>query len=264
MKIIINNRLGADTIAPDAPKDLHSTAWSALLHRNALRDTPKCQSVEIDDMARGPGHVAWKFIQACREEDPPIAFNDEQIDCIALQIWDIEQAFQKQLGSVSSPAVLPGAHTLAGGQTQAIRAKYVLPNDLGLPRALIVGGGGCGKTTMLEKVICPTYETFFELTARATPSNKSARLFNAKTVHSLNGFRPSDSLRTVNIRIRTDTMRKRTRAVHERCGALFLDEYGQLPTTLWHGACLLWTIARQGRYNLKMETTTCPEQLRAG
>ena len=157
------------------------------------------------------------------------------------------------MGSVSSPAVLPGSHTLAGGQTQEIRAKYVLPNDLGLPRTLIAGGGGCGKTTMLEKVICPTYETFFELTARATPSNKSARLFNAKTVHSLNGFRPSDSLRTVNIRIRTDTMRKRTRAVHERCGALFIDEYGQLPTTIWHAACLLWTIARQGRYKLKME-----------
>ena len=103
---------------------------------------------------------------------------------------------------------------LVGGQAEAIRIKYLLPNDLGLPRALIAGGGGCGKTTMLQTIICPTYETFFERADRATPSTKAARLFKAKTVHSLNGFKPSDSLRTVNICIKTDTMRKRTQAVH--------------------------------------------------
>ncbi len=106
---------------------------------------------------------------------------------------------------------------------------------------------------MLEKVICPTYETFFERTDRATPSNKAARLFKAKTVHSLNGFRPSDSLRTVNIRIRTDTMRKRTQAVHVKSGALFIDEYGQLQTALYHANNLLWAIAPQPTYNLKLE-----------
>ena len=116
------------------------------------------------------------------------------------------------------------------------------------------------KTTMLEEVICPTYETFFECTARATPSNKSARLFKAKTMHALSGFRPSDSLRTVNIRIRTDTMRKRTQAVHVKCGALFIDEYSQLPTPLYHANNLLWTIARQSRYNLKLEDYHRPRE----
>ena len=113
---------------------------------------------------------------------------------------------------------------------------------------------------MLEEVICPTYETFFECTARATPSNKSARLFKAKTMHALSGFRPSDSLRTVNIRIRTDTMRKRTQAVHVKCGALFIDEYSQLPTPLYHANNLLWTIARQSRYNLKLEDYHRPRE----
>jgi len=156
--------------------------------------------------------------------------------------------------------VLPNSHVLAGGKTEAIRTKYLLPNDLGLPRALIAGGGGCGKTTMLIKVICPTYETFFEATARATPSNKSARLFRAKTMHSLNGFRPSDSLRTVNVRIRTDNMRKKTQAVHVKCGALFIDEYGQLQTPLYHACNLLWTLAREGRYNLKRENYALPRE----
>ncbi|MDO7681295.1 MAG: hypothetical protein MUQ52_02305, partial [Pirellulales bacterium] len=208
----------------------------------------------------GPGHVAWKLILDCKNKQPPIVFNDEQIDCIALQIWDIEKAFRERQGGAQSPAVLPDSHVLAGGQTAAIRTKYILPNDLGLPRALIAGGGGCGKTTMLEEVICPTYETFFETTARATPSNKSARLFKAKTVHALNGFRPSDSLRTVNIRIRTDQMRLRTQAVHMKCGGLFIDEYGQLPTPLYHASCLLWTLAREAKYNLKRENYAQPRE----
>ena len=96
-------------------------------------------------MAQGPGHVAWKFIQ---ESD--VSFNDEQIDCMALEVWDLEQAFRHhQGGGAASPAFLPGAHVLAGGQLESIRQKYLLPNDLGLPRSLIIGGGGAGKTTML-------------------------------------------------------------------------------------------------------------------
>ena len=136
----------------------------------------------------------------------------------------------------------------------------MLPNDLGLPRSLSVGGGGCGKTTILLEVICPTYETFFERIDRATLSNKSARLFNAKTVHSLNGLRPSDSLRTINIQIRIDTMRKRTQAVHNRSGALVIDEYGMLQAPLFRANNLYWMIVRQSRYNLTIENYAKPRE----
>ena len=74
------------------------------------------------------------------------------VDCIALQIWDIEKAFRERQGGATSPAVLPDSHVLVGGRTEVIRNNYLLPNDLGLPRALIAGGGGCGKTTMLENL----------------------------------------------------------------------------------------------------------------
>ena len=211
-------------------------------------------------MARGPGYVAWQFIEQAKHRDPPIIFNEEQLDCIALQIWDIEEAFRKKQNDATALDILPGSHVLIGGSTQAIRSKHMLPNVLGLPRSLTVGGGGCGKTTMLLEVICPTYETFFERIDRATPSNKSARLFNAKTVHSLNGIKPSDSLRTINIRIRTDAMRKRTQAVHNRSGALFIDEYGQLQAQLYHANNLLWTVARQSKYNLTLEDYAKPRE----
>ena len=230
------------------------------MRRNEARNEPRCKSVRLEDMARGPGYVAWQFIERAKHRDPPIIFNEEQLDCIALQIWDIEEAFRKKQNDATALDILPGSHVLIGGSTQAIRSKHMLPNDLGLPRSLTVGGGGCGKTTMLLEVICPTYETFFERIDRATPSNKSARLFNAKTVHSLNGIKPSDSLRTINIRIRTDAMRKRTQAVHNRSGALFIDEYGQLQAQLYHANNLLWTVARQSRYNLTLEDYAKPRE----
>ena len=113
----------------------------------------------------------------------------------------------------------------------------------------------------MEKVICPTYATYFERIDKACPSNKAARLFNAKTMHALNGFTPADSLRTANIRIRTDRMRKRTQAVHIKSGALFIDEYGQLQCQLWHANNLLWSIARQPRYNLRLDDYALPREI---
>ena len=37
-----------------------------------------------------------------------------------------------------------------------------LPSDLGLPRVGVIGGGGCGKTTILQRVVVPVLELFFE------------------------------------------------------------------------------------------------------
>ena len=261
IKILNRDQLDGIITNTDTPNDFNEEAWRAMLRRNAERDKPQCQSIPIEDMAKGPAHVAWMLITKCSNEDPPIHFNDEQIECIALQIWDIEQAFRKRQSHTPASSILPDAHTLVGGKTEPIRSRYLLPNDLGLPRTLTAGGGGCGKTTMLEKVICPTYATYFERIDKACPSNKAARLFNAKTMHALNGFTPTDSLRTANIRIRTDRMRKRTQAVHIKSGALFIDEYGQLQCQLWHANNLLWSIARQPRYNLRLDDYALPREI---
>ena len=74
----------------------------------------------------------------------------------------------------------------------------------------------------------------------------------AKTIHSLNGLTPADSLRTANIRIRNEKIRKRAQAVHVRSGALFIDEFSQLQSVLYHANNLFWTVARQPRYNLDL------------
>ena len=53
--------------------------------RNEAKDNEQCISVPLEDMLRGPGHVAWKLIQSVKENPQnPFEFNEEQIDCIAL------------------------------------------------------------------------------------------------------------------------------------------------------------------------------------
>ena len=141
------------------------------------QDDPMEQTIAIDDMTQGTGHIVWA--PACRDEELPIVCNEEQVDFLALQIWDIEKALRDRQDGATSPVVLPDPHVLVGGQAEAIRSQYLQSND----RGIIAGGGGYGKTTMLKKAICLTYETFFHSTDRASPSNKTARLVKGKTIH---------------------------------------------------------------------------------
>ena len=106
-------------------------------------------------------------------------FNEEQINCIALQIWPVEQAWRVHLKGPQSPCA-------------TVYTLRKLPNDLGLPRILIIGGGGLGKTTLMQVVVVPTLQTFFSHVVLTAPSNRAARGFHpsAKTLHSIAGMKP--------------------------------------------------------------------------
>ena len=89
-------------------------------------------------------HVAK---QRCIDE-PTIPFSDEHSDCMALLLWDLDQAFRAQRRTDSEQPALPGARGLAGSHADTpavlpVRERYLLRNDLGLPRTLVVVGG-CG------------------------------------------------------------------------------------------------------------------------
>ena len=120
--------------------ELDPKAWDAIrAHNNAIAEA-ECTFVPLEDVCLGPGHVAKKLIGGA-----VVRFNDEEIDCMALIIWELEKAFHAKLHAKADAPVLPGAHVLAGGcaDTPAVlpmRQRYLLRNDLGLPRVLIVGG----------------------------------------------------------------------------------------------------------------------------
>ena len=105
-----------------------------------------------------------QLIQGVKEDsDNNFEFNKEQIECSAWQIWPLEQAWRMQLEGIQRPCTT--VHTLSK-----------LPDDLGLHRILIIGGGGCP----------------------LAPSNRAARGFHpdAKTIHSIASIRPQDPMRT--------------------------------------------------------------------
>ena len=104
----------------------------------------------------------------------PFEFNEEQIDAICLQIWPVEQAWRVHLKDTQSSCA-------------TVYTMRKLPNDLGLPRILIIGGGGCGKTTLMQLVVVPTLQTFFSRVVLTAPSNRAARGFHpiANTLHPL-------------------------------------------------------------------------------
>jgi hypothetical protein len=222
-----------------------------LQHRNEAKDQEPCVNMLLQDVLRGPGHVAWKLIQELKEDrTSDFEFNEEQILVIALHIWPLEQAWRNHLKKqLSKCATLDTLHKL--------------PNDLGLPRIATIGGGGCGKTTIMQVVLVPTLRLFFTRVLLTAPSNRAARGFDpsAKTMHSVIGMKPQDSMRTSSLHIKSDNMRKRMDANQTHAGAWIHDEALQTSAPLLHAAALRTTYARQQTYSLDTARYAQPNEI---
>ena len=164
-------------------------------------------------------------------------------------IWPIEQAWRVHLKDKQD----------AGATVDTLRR---LANDLGLPRTLVIGGGGCGKTTMMQLVVVPVLRTFFKQIVLTAPSNRAARGFDptAKTLHSLSCMKPADSMRTSSLSLKGDAMRKRMDANQVYAGAWVHDEAFQTGAPLLHAAALRTTYARQHEYKLDIARYTEPSE----
>lgn len=172
--------------------------------------------VQIPTLLQGPGKFAWELLQKHN-------MNEEQINCAALIIWPLEQAFRRRPHKESIQLPLTGA----------------------LSRIAIIGGGGCGKTTLLLKIIHPTIQAYLQDMLCTAPSNKAARGVRGKTAHNVSSLTPFDSWRTSQLRISSDSMRKKLFALWSRVGGVAIDEFSQLPAALLHAMALRATYARR-------------------
>ena len=115
----------------------------------------------------------------------------------------------------------------------------------------------------MQVVVVPTLQTFFSRVVLTAPSNRAARGFHpsAKTLHSIAGMKPQDSMRTSSLGIRSDQMRKRMDANQTHAGAWVHDEALQTSAPLLHATALRTTYARQHEYNLDIARYAEPAQI---
>lgn len=117
---------------------------------------------------------------------------------------------------------------------------------------LAIGGGGCGKSFWLLRIVRPLVLAFFgpDCWAAQAPANQAARLIEGRTVHSSAGLRPQSSLKTQDLVLK-GLARKRQELRMENVACWALDEAGQCAAALFHGSALRCTYARALKYNLK-------------
>ena len=126
---------------------------------------------------------------------------------------------------------------------------------------LVDGGGGCGKTMLINYFLVPLCRAFFGPVGvvLAAPRNKAARGIGAKTLHSLLGFTPENSLRTAALALTTQKRVKLERTFLS-AGALLCDEYSMLAGAMNHAASLLATYARESKFRLRREDYALPRE----
>jgi len=93
----------------------------------------------------------------------------------------------------------------------------------------------------------------------AAPRNKAARGIGAKTMHSVLGFTPENSLRTAALALTTQKRVKLERTFL-RAGAMIVDEHSMLAGAMNHAGSLLATYARESKFQLRREDYARPRE----
>ena len=197
--------------------------------------------ISLPACMQGPRHVAEVIMENERKEGRIL--NEEQKLLYALWTDALQQAFERR----------PDPET---------------PNlalDAYLFDIIVDGGGGCGKTMLINHFLVPLLRAFYGVAGvvLAAPSNKAARGIGAKTVHSLLGFTPDHSLRTAALALSTQKRAKIERNFLP-AGSCLHDESSMLPGVLNHAASLLATYARESKFRLRRENYAMPRERYGG
>ena len=212
------------------------TADDTLLSEDAVSAFPSLEAsarvVSVEERQRGPAVVA-----KCLAEEASL--NRDQLGFVAMIAVTLQSAWE----------ALPAS------------AHGMLPKNETMFRCLLIGGGGCGKTRIINRVLRPLFSAFFGANAVQTqaPSNKAARQIHGKTMHSANKLRVDSSLRTVHLRL-TATTRKSLELSTVPLGAMILDEFSQCIGQMLHADSLRKTYGRQSAYDLELHRYAEPQE----
>ena len=148
---------------------------------------PSASLFDLDQIRQGPREVAWQLVQSA-------GLNADQIHAVALIAWPMQQKWEEHRGTEESMLTL----------AKSVENQLALLPLVGvLVRLLLVGGGGCGKSRIINRVVSPLLRCFYGsrgLLLEAS-SNKAARLIGGVTIHAANSLRGNSSLMTVHLRL---------------------------------------------------------------
>ena len=236
----------ADLRARELGEDPAEDEGPPVVLESLPRPAPSADLIDVTEkVALGPAKVAWELIEKAE-------LTADQIRAVALVAKPMEDAWEK-LSGAAEPA--RGAVGGAAGNPPC------LPKVGKLVRLVLVGGGGCGKTRIINKVLKPLLKTFYGDRGVLTEasSNKAARLIQGKTLHAANKLQGTSSLRTVHLRI-TVKQQKALGRVYGELGAKILDEFSQTSAKLLHADAYRTTMARAALYSLQPDQYAQPDQ----
>ena len=180
----------------------------------------------------------------------------EQRGPVALVARDMQIAYDEE---VAQRAKLTDAQ---------LRAEGISPTDpVTLPlkgrrlRLLLYGGGGCGKTRIINYALAKLFRNFYGVKGVVLTafSNKASRLIRGKTSHALTKIRGGQSLTMSRLRVKDDKDRRALAAVWALAGALVKDEFTQQPRALEHAIAVRATYGRERFHNLQCADYARPE-----
>ena len=205
---------GADGDASDGGTS--APAASAVLTEEAVR---LLQSIAPGVRDQGPLALAKSLADAA-------TLNADQLGAVALIAADMQKAWEAQ----GRPDRMKPVGRIA--------------------RMLLLGGGGCGKTRIINLVLTALFVEFWGTNGlvKAAPSNKAARGVLGKTLHA--AAKIGSSALDINSLSCPEKAQAALRCLWAPCGALIIDEAPQGAAPLYHALALRCTYGRAAPHGL--------------
>ena len=187
------------------------------------------QSMPNDLPTSGPVAVAKHLVEAA-------TLNQDQRGPVALIAKDMQTAWVQQ----------------GRPKRMAVVGKIL--------RMLLLGGGGCGKTRIVNLVLTALFLTFWgpRGCVKTAPSNKAARGILGKTLHAAAKLRGA-SLKMFDLRC-SAAVQSALAYLWAPCGALIIDEAPQGAAALYHAVSLRCTYGRATAHGLEVADYAEPSQ----